>query len=55
MVVAHVPMDVAQLLEYDVVSDRDDVSVFVSLGSRIVVPDAAFCDQDRGWDLEYLI
>ena len=55
MMVAHVPMDVAQLLEHDIVPDGDDVSVFVSLGPGIVVPDTAFCDQDRGWDFEYLI
>lgn len=55
MMVAHIPMDVAQLLEHDIVPDGDDVSVFVSLGSRIVVPDAALGNQDRGWDLEYLI
>ena len=55
MMVAHVPMDVAQLLEHDIVPDGDDVSVFVSLGPGIVVPDAALGNQDRGWDLEYLI
>ena len=55
MMVAHVPMDVAQLLEHDVVPDGDDVPVFVSLGPGIVVPDAALGNQDRGWDLEYLI
>ena len=55
VVVAHVSMNVAQLLEYNVVPDGDDVPVFVPLSSGIVVPNAALGDQNRGRDLEYLI
>ena len=55
VVVAHISMDIAQLLEYNVIPDRDDVPVFIPLSSGIVVPNASLGDQNRGRDLKYLI
>ena len=55
VVVAHISMNIAQLLEYNVVPNGDDVPVFIPLSSGIVVPNAPFGDQNRGRDLKYLI